>query len=145
MWPGVCERPGLSEWLHLSEPEMCCQARCKSVQSELLPRLISTIQPCDPSPCGPGAECTLTRSGNAICRCQPGLIPNPDTITGGSSAQPRLRSLQCNVDVSGCKPECVRDPDCNRGFICQNQKCVEEPDVSLVFPEMLTHKLFAAL
>jgi len=65
--------------------------------------------PCDPSPCGPGAVCQLTGSGNAICRCSPGLIPNPDTITG-------------------CKPECIRDPDCQQGFICTNQKCVEKPD-----------------
>ena len=37
-------------------------------------------------------------------RCEPGLIPNPDTITG-------------------CKPECVVDPDCaSRDYICENQK-----------------------
>lgn len=42
-------------------------------------------------------------------RCEPGLIPKPDTITG-------------------CGPECVRDPDCKTGFICQNQKCIEKPD-----------------
>ena len=42
-------------------------------------------------------------------RCQEGLIPNPDTITG-------------------CKPECVRDPDCEYGYVCENQRCVEKPD-----------------
>ena len=42
-------------------------------------------------------------------RCQEGLIPNPDTITG-------------------CKPECVIDPDCGYGYVCENQKCVEKPD-----------------
>ena len=72
-------------------------------------RCVEKPDPCDPSPCGPGAECSVTRSGNAICRCQPGLIPNPDTI-------------------SGCKPECVVDPDCSRGFVCQSQRCVEKPD-----------------
>jgi len=71
--------------------------------------------PCDPSPCGPGARCSVTGSGNAICRCEPGLIPNPDTI-------------------SGCKPECVRDPDCQSGYICQNQKCVEKPDPCVPSP-----------
>merc|ERR1712004_171305 len=72
-------------------------------------RCVVKPDPCDPSPCGPGARCSVTGSGNAICRCEPGLIPNPDTI-------------------SGCKPECVRDPDCQSGYICQNQKCVEKPD-----------------
>ena len=65
--------------------------------------------PCSPSPCGPGTTCTPSPSGNPICRCKSGLIPNPDTITG-------------------CKPECVRDPDCQYGYVCQNQRCVEKPD-----------------
>ena len=65
--------------------------------------------PCDPSPCGPGAICTINSSGNAICRCEPGLIPCPDTITG-------------------CCPECVYNPDCPMGFICLNNHCVEKPD-----------------
>merc|ERR1712079_111892 len=72
-------------------------------------RCVVKPDPCLPSPCGPGAVCSVTGSGNAICRCEPGLIPNPDTI-------------------SGCKPECVRDPDCQSGYICQNQKRVEKPD-----------------
>jgi len=72
-------------------------------------RCVEKPDPCNPSPCGPGAQCSVTRTGNAICRCQAGLIPNPDTITG-------------------CKPECVRDPDCQSGFVCQSQRCVEEPD-----------------
>ena len=46
---------------------------------------------------------------NKYIRCDEGLIPNPDTITG-------------------CKPECVRDPDCDYGYVCENQKCVEKPD-----------------
>ena len=37
------------------------------------------------------------------------MIPKPDTITG-------------------CGPECTVDPDCDYGFICEYQKCVEEPD-----------------
>merc|ERR1719412_972207 len=65
--------------------------------------------PCDPNPCGPGAQCSVNNAGNALCQCQPGLIPNPDTITG-------------------CKPECVRDPDCQSGYVCQSQRCVFKPD-----------------
>ena len=69
--------------------------------------------PCEPSPCGPGAVCTTNIIGNAICRCEPGLIPKPDTITG-------------------CGPECVIDPDCSSDYICENQKCVEKPDTCTV-------------
>ena len=42
-------------------------------------------------------------------RCEPGLVPKPDTITG-------------------CGPECVRDPDCARGYVCEDQRCIEKPD-----------------
>ena len=44
----------------------------------------------------------ISSIGNAICTCEPGLIPKPDTITG-------------------CGPECVRDPDCPGypGNVCQ--------------------------
>ena len=42
-------------------------------------------------------------------RCEPGLIPKPDTITG-------------------CGPECVIDPDCSSGYVCDNQRCIEKPD-----------------
>ena len=49
--------------------------------------------PCVPSPCGPGTTCDVNPIGNAICHCQPGLIPKPDTITG-------------------CGPECTIDPEC---------------------------------
>ena len=69
--------------------------------------------PCNPSPCGPGARCTAPKQGNRyanpICRCEPGLIPKPDTITG-------------------CGPECTRDPDCSSGYVCDNQRCIEKPD-----------------
>jgi len=72
----------------------------------------SPRDPCDPSPCGPGTTCTPNRDGNPICQCLPGLVPQPDTITG-------------------CGPECEVDPDCRyRGdFICSSERrCVERPD-----------------
>jgi len=72
-------------------------------------RCIEKPDPCDPTPCGPYTTCTVSNAGNPICRCEPGLVPKPDTITG-------------------CGPECVRDPDCNSGYVCDNQRCVEKPD-----------------
>ena len=75
----------------------------------LLNRCVLKPDPCDPSPCGPGTMCMSNKLGNPICRCLAGLIPKPDTITG-------------------CGPECTIDPDCSTGYICDNQKCVEEPD-----------------
>ena len=67
--------------------------------------------PCDPNPCGPGARCSVNGAGNAICQCETGLIPKPDTITG-------------------CGPECVRDADCfqRSNHVCQSQRCVPRPD-----------------
>jgi len=72
-------------------------------------RCIEKPDPCNPSPCGPRTTCMVNSLGNPICRCEPGLVPKPDTITG-------------------CGPECVRDPDCERGFVCENQRCIEKPD-----------------
>merc|ERR1711884_317493 len=48
--------------------------------------------PCFPNPCGPGALCHPNPQGNAICTCQPGLIPKPDTITGSA---PTARGVSC--------------------------------------------------
>lgn len=83
-----------------------CQGRDYICQNQ---KCVLKPDPCDPSPCGPGTMCMANKLGNPICRCLEGLIPKPDTITG-------------------CGPECQRDPDCSTGFICQNQKCVEAPD-----------------
>jgi len=74
------------------------------------PEIKCSIQdPCNPSPCGPGTTCMANRDGNPICRCKARLIPKPDTITG-------------------CGPECVIDPDCKYGFVCESQQCIEKPD-----------------
>ena len=48
-------------------------------------RCIERPDPCVPSPCGPGTTCTANSEGNPICRCLPGLVPKPDTITGEDS------------------------------------------------------------
>jgi len=76
---------------------------------------IERPDPCNPSPCGPGTTCTSNTNGNPVCRCLPGLIPKPDTITG-------------------CGPECTVDPDCQYGYICSQHKCVERPDPCQINP-----------
>ena len=74
----------------------CCEPTQNPHSPVLTPR---QSDPCSPTPCGPGTTCSQ-QGGNAICRCQAGYSPNPDTITG-------------------CKPECQRDPDCRMGFQCR--------------------------
>ncbi len=79
---------------------VCRDPDCSSGYVCTNQRCVVRPDPCQPSPCGPGAVCTLNLAGNPICRCERGLIPKPDTITG-------------------CGPECVRDPDCQTGYVCQ--------------------------
>ena len=88
-------------------------------------RCIEKPDPCNPSPCGPGTTCEANPAGNPICRCLPGLIPKPDTITGREYWKYFLRNI---FSWSGCGPECEVDPDCQFGFICSQQRCVEKPD-----------------
>jgi len=76
---------------------------------------VEKSDPCDPSPCGPGTSCSSNNNGNPICKCIPGLVPKPDTITG-------------------CGPECFIDPDCPSGYICSDQKCKERPDPCILNP-----------
>merc|ERR1719297_783141 len=91
------------------KPECVIDPDCRMGYVCRANRCAAKPDPCQPNPCGPGAVCNVNQAGNAICTCQPGLIPKPDTITG-------------------CGPECVRDPDCQTGYVCQSQRCVVKPD-----------------
>jgi len=104
--PGLIPKP---DTITGCGPECVVDPDCQSGYVCDNQKCIEKPDPCDPSPCGPGADCMVNSYGNPICRCQPGLVPKPDTITG-------------------CGPECVRDPDCDYGFVCDNQKCIEKPD-----------------
>jgi hypothetical protein len=55
--------------------------------------------PCNPSPCGPNANC---RDGS--CTCIPEYHGDP---------------------YQGCRPECVLSQDCSRDKACIRQKCVD--------------------
>jgi len=61
------------------------------------------LTPCQPSPCGPNAECR-ERNGAGSCTCLPEYFGDP---------------------YSGCRPECVVNSDCSRDRSCVNQKCVD--------------------
>lgn len=59
-----------------------------------------TVNPCNPSPCGPNSQCREI-NGQAVCSCVPGYLGSPP----------------------GCRPECVVNSDCNLNEACSNQKC----------------------
>lgn len=54
--------------------------------------------PCNPSPCGPNAQC----SGDGVCTCLPEYQGDP---------------------YVGCRPECVVSADCARDRACMQSKC----------------------
>ena len=58
------------------------------------------INVCQPSPCGPNAQCQI--SGNSpSCSCLPEFIGSPPY----------------------CKPECISNSECPTNLACINQKC----------------------
>ena len=63
------------------------------------PQILQETDPCDPSPCGPNAQC---RDG--VCTCLPEYQGDP---------------------YRGCRPECVLNDDCARNRACTRNKCVD--------------------
>lgn len=55
--------------------------------------------PCNPSPCGPNAQCN-----DGVCSCLPEYQGDP---------------------YRGCRPECVLNSDCPRDKACVRNKCVD--------------------
>jgi len=60
--------------------------------------------PCNPSPCGPNAQCRVSNNA-AVCECLPGYFGNAFS--------------------SGCRPECVISADCPRDRACVRSKCID--------------------
>jgi hypothetical protein len=58
--------------------------------------------PCNPSPCGVGAECR-SQGNSATCKCPINYVGDPYT---------------------GCRPECVQNSDCPRDKSCANNRCI---------------------
>lgn len=60
----------------------------------------SPINPCQPSPCGPNAQCRQIRESPS-CSCLPEFIGSPPN----------------------CRPECITNSECSFNLACINQKC----------------------
>ncbi len=58
------------------------------------------VNPCEPSPCGPNANCRV-QGDRPICSCKIGYLGSPP----------------------GCRPECVVSSECDHNLACINQKC----------------------
>lgn len=57
-------------------------------------------EPCQPSPCGPNANCQV-RGESPACSCLPNYIGSPPN----------------------CRPECTINPECSSQLACINQRC----------------------
>ena len=72
---------------------------CLSLEIGFIPPESVEI-PCQPSPCGPNAECRDI-GGSPSCSCLPGFV--------GSAPH--------------CRPECVSNSECPSNLACMNYKC----------------------
>lgn len=58
------------------------------------------INPCQPSPCGPNAQCQVVNDAPS-CSCMPEFIGTPPN----------------------CRPECISNSECPSQMACINRKC----------------------
>ena len=104
LWAGVHPGPGLSAGQCVSEPEVRAQTRPLPA---LAMRTQHRVHGEQTGQCWPMFLCIMwawsALQGNPVCRCLPGFIPMPDTI-------------------SGCRRECEVDRDCGAGNICDNYR-----------------------
>lgn len=64
---------------------------------------IPVPNPCQPTPCGPYSECSVSADNSAKCSCLSNYIGQP----------PR------------CRPECVNSAECPSNRACVNLKCID--------------------
>lgn len=57
------------------------------------------VDACNPSPCGPNAECN-----NGLCTCNNNYFGDP---------------------YVSCRPECTMNADCSPTKACSNQRCID--------------------
>lgn len=63
---------------------------------------MSSVDPCNPSPCGPNSLCQNV-NGNPACTCMPDFVGSPP----------------------GCRPECTLQSECVTNQACLRGKCVD--------------------
>lgn len=64
---------------------------------------VEHLHPCEPSPCGANAQCTVRNSAGA-CACLSEFFGNP---------------------YVGCRPECIMNSDCPLNQACTRNKCLD--------------------
>lgn len=69
--------------------------------------VVTPTNPCEPSPCGPNAQCKVSGESPS-CSCLPEFIGSPPY----------------------CKPECVSNSECPANLACINKKC-KDPCVGI--------------
>lgn len=106
--PGACGRLAICE-VYAHVPMCGCPrgmegnafVQCSPISTP--PKVIPTdSRPCQPSPCGPNAQCRV-HNEQAVCSCLPGFFGSSPT----------------------CRPECVIASDCLPMLTCINQRCVD--------------------
>lgn len=65
-----------------------------------MPTVVEPVNPCQPSPCGPNAQCQVINESPS-CSCLQEFIGSPPN----------------------CRPECVSNSECSSHLACINQKC----------------------
>ena len=87
---------------------ICSQQRC-----------VEKPDPCDPSPCGPGAEASV-RGDLCQCDCPPGTVGDP------YSGCQRGECTQVGpLHIVTVLILCCQDPDCDVSKACSNYYCVD--------------------
>lgn len=66
------------------------------------PEIIKPKDPCNPTPCGPNARCSVSDSDIAVCSCESGYFGNP---------------------YETCRPECIMNSECPFNKACLRNKC----------------------
>ena len=75
------------------------------------------VDPCNPNPCGNGANCEVTENNVAVCTCPDGMIGDP--ITQCTDPTPCGTGAECQVSDNNALCSCldgqIRDPEtkCN--------------------------------